>query len=88
MKRPVLAAALLTCFFVAPAFADDMMTTCDDASLMKMQTEMDMMTDASMKEQKDMAMKEMDMAKEAMKAGKTDDCKMHMEGAMKAMKKS
>jgi len=40
-----------------------------------------------MKEKKEMAMKEMDMAKEAMKANKTDDCMMHMEGAMKAMKK-
>ena len=72
---------------IQPAFAEDAMTKCDDESMMKMQSEMDAMKDASMKEQKEMAMKEMDMAKEAMKANKTDDCMMHMEGAMKAMKK-
>jgi hypothetical protein len=72
---------------IQPAFAQDTMMKCDDDSMMKMQTEMNAMTDPAMKEQKEMAMKEMDMAKEAMKAKKMDDCKMHMESAAKAMKK-
>jgi hypothetical protein len=61
------------------------MMKCDDASMMKLQTDMDAMTGDAMK--KDAAMKEMDMAKEAMKANKADDCVMHMDMAMKAMKK-
>lgn len=60
---------------------------CDDASMMMMQGEMDKMTDPAMKEQKDMAMKEMEMAKTAMKDGKMEDCTMHMDEAMKGMKK-
>jgi hypothetical protein len=38
-------------------------------------------------EQKDMAMKEMQMAKDSMAAGKNDDCMMHMQKAMDEMKK-
>ncbi|MBB2831693.1 UNVERIFIED_ORG: hypothetical protein GGD51_001809 [Rhizobium esperanzae] len=34
-----------------------------------------------------MASKEMKMAKDSMKAKKMDDCKMHMENAMKSMGK-
>lgn len=71
---------------VAPAYADDMMK-CDDASMMMMQTEMDKVTDPAMKDKKEMAMKEMDMAKMAMKDGKMDDCTMHMGEAKKAMMK-
>ena len=54
--------------------------------MMKVQSEMDAM-DGSMKEQKTMAMKEMDMAKKSMKAHKSKDCTMHLDSAMKAMKK-
>jgi hypothetical protein len=87
MLKSALVAAALAVAFIQPAFAQDTMMKCDDASMMKLQTEMDAMTDPAMKEKKEMAMKEMDMAKEAMKANKTDDCMMHMEGAMKEMKK-
>jgi hypothetical protein len=87
MQKSILVAAAFAIAFIQPAFAQDTMMKCDDASMMKVQTEMDAITDTSMKEKKEMAMKEMDMAKEAMKANKTDDCMMHMEGAMKAMKK-
>jgi hypothetical protein len=87
MQKSILVAAAFVIAFIQPAFAQDTMMKCDDASMMKVQKEMDAMTDASMKDQKEMAMKEMDMAKEAMKANKTDDCTMHIEGAMKAMKK-
>jgi hypothetical protein len=61
----------------APAHAMDMMK-CDDALMMKMQTDMDAMNDPAMKMNKDMAMKEMDMAKMAMKDKKMDECSMHM----------
>jgi 16S rRNA G966 N2-methylase RsmD len=87
MLKSTLVAAAFAIAFIQPAFAEDAMMKCDDASMMKMQTEMDAMTGAAMKKKKEMAMKEMDMAKKAMKEKKTDDCMMHMEGAMKAMKK-
>jgi hypothetical protein len=83
-----------------PSFAQDAMQSgdamksgtammkCDDASMMKLQADIDAMNDPMMKSQKDMAMKEMDMAKTSMKAMKADDCAMHMDSAIKAMKKS
>ncbi len=80
MIKVLFAAALLGFALTAPAYAEDM--KCDDASMMKMQTEMDAMTDAAKKE---MAMKEMDMAKMAMKDSKMDECTMHMGEAMKQM---
>lgn len=60
---------------------------CDDASMMKMQTDMDAMTDPAMKANKDMAMEHMNLAKASMKDSKTDDCMMHMGEAMGAMHK-
>ena len=47
----------------------------------------DGMTDPMMKDKKAMASKEMMMAKDSMKAKKMDDCKMHMDNAMKSMGK-
>ena len=85
MLKSMLAAAALAVVVAQPALADDAMMKCDDASMMKLQTDMDAMAGDAMK--KDAAMKEMDMAKEAMKANKADDCVMHMDMAMKAMKK-
>jgi hypothetical protein len=58
---------------------------CDDASMMTMQTNMDAMNDPAMKANKDMAMKQMDMAKTAMKDNKMDDCSMHMGMASMSM---
>jgi hypothetical protein len=87
MLKSTLVASVFAILFIQPVFAEDAMMKCDDASMMKIQSEMEAMTGDAMKEQKEMAMKERDMAKEAMKANKTDDCMMHMEGAMKAMKK-
>jgi hypothetical protein len=84
MLKSTIAAALLGFAFIVPAQADDM--KCDDASMKMMQGEMDKVTDASMKDKKDAAMKEMEMAMTSMKDGKTDDCMMHMKGAMDAMK--
>ena len=83
MMKSLFAATLLGFALTAPAYADEMMK-CDDATMMKMQTEMDAMTDMA---KKDMAMKEMEMAKMAMKDGKMDDCSMHMGEADKQMMK-
>ncbi len=63
--------AILAC---VPARAADMM--CDEAGMSKMQTGVMGMTDASKKE---MAMKEMSMAKESMDKKDDKGCMMHME---------
>jgi len=64
-----------------PALADDMMK-CDDASLMKMDKDVEAMTDMAMK---DKAMKELTMARDSMKMNKMDDCMMHMDNVHKSM---
>ena len=87
MFKPTLAVAALAITLIQPVFAEDSMMKCDDASMMKVQTKMDAMTGATMKPQKKMAMKEMELAKNSMKANKTEDCMMHIDNAMKAMKK-
>jgi hypothetical protein len=84
MLKTTLAAALFGLAFIAPAYADDM--KCDEAAMTKMQADMDAMTDPAMKDKKEMAMKEMEMAMASMKDGKMDDCMMHMKGAMDATK--
>ena len=61
---------------------------CDQASMKKMNTEIEAMSASSMKAQKNEAMMHLDLAKDSMKANKMDDCKMHMGQAMKAMKKT
>ena len=77
MTKLLLTAALATLFLSAPANAA-MHMKCDDASMMKMQTDMDAMNDPAMTANKNMAMKQMGMAKTAMKDNKMDDCSMHM----------
>ncbi|MGE0213462.1 MAG: hypothetical protein AB7S41_17365 [Parvibaculaceae bacterium] len=60
--------------------------TCDKATMDKMNSDVSAMNGAGqMKEKKDMAMKEMMTAQEAMAANKMDECIMHMNNAMKAM---
>jgi hypothetical protein len=76
------AAALLTC---VPAQAQMMkMMPCTEANMMKMQGDVEKMTDASMKE---MAMKEMSMAKDSMGKKDNKDCMMHMKKAEDMMPK-
>ena len=82
MTKTFLIATAMTLALGGGAFAMDM--KCDDASMMKMQSDMDANAMAT-KDQKDMAMKEMTMAKDSMKANKLDDCAMHMDNAMKAV---
>lgn len=81
MLKLALATALLVNALALPALAEDMMK-CDEASLMKMDKDIDGMTDMAMKEK---AMKEVMMAKDSMKMNKMDDCVMHMDNAHKSM---
>lgn len=85
MLKTTLIAASLAFAFISPALADDMMK-CDDASMMKAETDINAMASAT-EEQKDTAMKEMAMAKEAMAAKDMEKCTEHMGMAMDAMKK-
>ncbi len=86
--KTVLLMTVFTSLFVfgaqAPAQAMDPMK-CDDATMKKMQTDMDAMTDPAMKMNKDMAMKQMEMAMTAMKDNKMDDCSMQMGMAQMSM---
>ena len=77
MTKLLIGAAVFGLFLAAPANAMEAMT-CDDTSMMKMQTDMDAMSDPAMKANKDMAMKHMEMASAAMKDNKMDDCSMQM----------
>ncbi|CAM5525246.1 hypothetical protein MAUB1S_08758 [Mycolicibacterium aubagnense] len=86
MRSLIILAAASGIMAAQPAFAMDPMK-CDEASMMKVQAEMDAMKDDSMKMQKDEAMKHVEMAKTAMKANKNDECAMHLEEAGKAMMK-
>ena len=84
MTRTLVIAGIFALGLGPSAFAAGGMK-CDDASMMQMQADMDANTMAT-KDQKDMAMKEMMMAKDSMKSNKLDDCSMHMGKAMDAMK--
>ena len=74
MKKLLIAAALAGQFAVAPAQAAEMMA-CDDANIMKTEEAIKMSTD---KAKMEMAMKEFDMAKTAMKDSKAEECSMHL----------
>ena len=84
MFKSALLAAGLALAFSAPVYAMDSMMKCDNASMMKMKSDMD--ATKGMKKEKKMAMEQMEMAKKSMMAKKMDDCKMHMDKAMMDMK--
>lgn len=77
MFKMIFAAAIVAAATV-PAFADDMMK-CDEAHVMKAEES----AKKAMGDKMAMAMKDVDAAKMAMKDGKMDDCKMHLEKVMK-----
>ena len=87
MLKSAIVAGAFAMALLQPAFSQDAMMKCDDATMMKMQADMDANKDDAMKMQKEEAMKEMTMAKEAMASNKTDECVMHLDNAMKAMMK-
>ena len=82
MLKFAVAATVVGLFAITPAFADEMMK-CDEASMTKMQKEIDADTNPGMKKQVDMANKEMKMAGDAMHAKKMDECAMHLNKAAK-----
>ncbi len=83
MFKTILIASALAASLSAPSFAAGMMA-CDDASIMKTEEMAKGMVDPMKKDAMMMAVQEVESAKTAMKAGKTDDCAMHLDNAMKA----
>lgn len=77
------AAVLLSTTGVVQAQAPSM--DCTEANLTKMQSQIDAMTNENQKEQKTMAMADMEQARSAMQANQMDDCKAHMEKMTKSM---
>lgn len=67
------------------AQAQSMNADCTEDNMTKMQSQIDSMTNESQKAQKQMAMSDMGKAKAAMQTKDMNDCKAHMEKAMKAM---
>ncbi|THK34400.1 hypothetical protein EHS39_30570 [Ensifer sp. MPMI2T] len=78
LNKVLVAAAMLTAI-ASPVFAQADIT-CDQAGLTKLETDVGQITDSGRKE---MAQKELAMAKEAMAANDQAKCKSHMENAMK-----
>lgn len=85
MFKSVLAAGALAVLLASPAFADDMMMKCDEATMMKMQSDLDSMKDMKADKMK-MAKDEMMMAKEAMDKKDDKACMDHMKKAADEMK--
>ncbi|MGE0210163.1 MAG: hypothetical protein AB7S41_00535 [Parvibaculaceae bacterium] len=87
MRTTIATAVLFGLLGVTSAYAQGV--TCDKASMDKMNSDISAMNGAGqMKEKKDMAMKEMMSAQEAMAASKMDECTTHMNNAMQAMQGS
>ena len=78
-------AAVAGILIITPTLADEMMK-CDDANMMKMDKMVKETTDPMMKKQMEMAMGEMTMAVDAMKASKMDECEMHLNKAAMELK--
>ncbi|MEI3855539.1 MULTISPECIES: hypothetical protein [unclassified Ensifer] len=79
MFNKLLIVAVMAASFTGAAMAQADMT-CDEAGMTKLETDVGSITDAT---KKDMATKELAMAKEAMAAKDTAKCKTHMDNAMK-----
>ncbi len=78
MKKLMIAAVVSGLWAVMPAQAAEM-AMCDEATMMKADEMIKATTD---KGKMEMAMKEMDMAKMAMKDNKAEDCSMHLTKVM------
>ncbi|ACP25738.1 hypothetical protein NGR_c19750 [Sinorhizobium fredii NGR234] len=79
MLKKMLVAAAIAAAFGSPAFAQADIV-CDQAGMTKLETDVGQITDSGRKE---MAQKELAMAKEALTANDQDKCKTHMTNAMK-----
>jgi hypothetical protein len=85
MKNLFLTTALFTLMMFNPAQSMETVK-CDDATMTKMQSDIDAMTDSAMKTNRDIATKQMDMAKTSMKNNKLEDCSMQLGMASMSMK--
>ena len=83
LKALAAAASIVLALSFGVAYAQEM--DCTDDAMTKMQTQVDAMTGEGQTEQKEMAMTELNKAKEMMKANNMADCKTHMANAMNAM---
>jgi hypothetical protein len=85
MKYLLITAALAS-LAISGVVRADTMATCDDATMMKVETDLKGMkeTDQAMKDKMMMGMEELDKAKMAMREHKDSDCAMHLDSAMKA----
>ena len=81
MLKLLACAGLLTLGLAVPTMSMEM-PKCDTPTMQKMTTDMGAMTDPAMKDRMAMATKHMDMAMEAMKANKMDECSQHLNTAM------
>ncbi|MCA1369954.1 hypothetical protein [Ensifer aridi] len=79
MLKKMLAAAAISAVCVSTAFAQADIV-CDQSGMTKLETDVGQITDSGKKE---MAQKELAMAKEALAANDQEKCKTHMENAMK-----
>ncbi len=79
MLTRLLIAAVIAAVPVSSALAQADIV-CDQAGMTKLETDVNSITDAT---KKDMAQKELAMAKEALTANDMEKCKSHMENAMK-----
>ncbi|WEX79239.1 hypothetical protein PYH37_005200 [Sinorhizobium numidicum] len=79
MLNRILIAAVIAAAPASSVFAQADLV-CDQAGMTKLETDVNSITDAT---KKDMAQKELAMAKEAMTANDMAKCKSHMENAMK-----
>ncbi|MET3614664.1 hypothetical protein ABID16_003001 [Rhizobium aquaticum] len=78
MFKLIVATAIVAAGLATPVFAADAVM-CDDAHMMKAETA----AKAAKGDKMTTAMKDVDAAKAAMKAGKMDDCKTSLEKVMK-----
>ncbi|APG91630.1 hypothetical protein [Sinorhizobium americanum] len=79
MFKKLLVAAAISAACVSPALAQADLV-CDQAGMTKLETDVGQITDSGRKE---MAQKELIMAKEALAANDQEKCKTHMANAMK-----
>ncbi len=86
MFKTLLLTTVLGLAFTSATLAQDV--KCDEASMAKITADMDAMVDPAVNDKKEQAKMEMEKAKEAMSAKKTEECLTHLQNAMNAMKKS
>lgn len=77
MLKSILIGVAFGFVLIAPAYAThDPEMKCDEATMTRYQTDIDAMTDA---EKKATSVKELELAREAMKANDTEKCLTHMD---------